>query len=318
MSTILALDERLQDPAETGEMHLALFYSGEHEYVDGVRSFIEPALELGEPVAIAVPGRQAKLLEDAFADHQGIELFDMVELGRNPARIIPAVEGTRARHAGRLLHYVGEPIWEGRSHEEIREATKHEALINLAWPGAPIRVLCPYDADALDPYVLVDAERTHPHLVRCGETTPSPSYGGAELPLGCDEPLLDPPPDALTLPFGMENLYAVRSLVKWTARQAGLSGARTDDLVLGINELAANAVRHAHGGGLVRAWSLPGKVICQVEDSGHIHDPLAGRRTPSLDGAGSAMGLWTVNQLCDLVEVRTGETGTTVRVHTAL
>jgi hypothetical protein len=27
------------------------------------------------------------------------------------------------------------------------------------------------------------------------------------------------------------------------------------------------------------------------------------------------MGLWTVNQLCDLVEVRTGETGTTIRVH---
>jgi anti-sigma regulatory factor (Ser/Thr protein kinase) len=133
--------------------------------------------------------------------------------------------------------------------------------------------------------------------------------------LGCDDPLLDPPPNALALPFGLPNLYAVRSLVKWIANQAGLARDRTDDLVLGVNELAANAVRHARGGGLLRVWQLPGEVVCQVEDSGQIHDPLAGRRVPPLDAAGG-VGLWTVNQLCDLVEVRTGDDGTTIRVHT--
>jgi hypothetical protein len=64
-------------------------------------------------------------------------------------------------------------------------------------------------------------------------------------------------------------------------------------------------------------WGAPGEVICQVEDSGHIHDPLAGRRAPALDAAGGG-GLWSVHQLCDLVEVRTGHDGTTVRVHAAL
>src|SRR5437879_10711221 len=103
--------------------------------------FVEPALEAGEPVAIAVPGPRAELLRESFNGH-AVELFDMIELGRNPARIIPAVESMLATHDGRLLHYVGEPIWAGRSHEEIREATRHEALINLAWPGAHIRVLC--------------------------------------------------------------------------------------------------------------------------------------------------------------------------------
>src|SRR5436190_16483880 len=267
-------------------MHLALFYPGDSEYVDGVMRFISPALEAGEAVAVAVPGQRAELLRSAVGRHSEIELFDMVELGRNPARIIPAVEGMLARHGERLLHYVGEPIWPDRSRDEIREATKHEALINLAWPGAHIRVLCPYDAGALDPYVLVDAEKTHPHLIRGGETVPSPSYAGAELPLGCDDPLPDPPPDALTLPFGLPNLYAVRSLVRWMANQAGMSRSRADDLVLGINELATNTIRHAHGGGLLRVWSVPGKVICQVDDAGRIHDPLAGRRTPTLDAEG--------------------------------
>jgi anti-sigma regulatory factor (Ser/Thr protein kinase) len=313
MTTTTSGDKQVRHPIEAGEMHLALFYSGESEYVAGVGRFIAPALEAGEPVAIAVPGPKAELLSDSFDGHP-IELFDMVELGRNPARIIPAVEGMLARRQGSLLHYVGEPIWAGRSNEEIREATKHEALINLAWPGAHIRVLCPYDADALDPYVLVDAERTHPHVIRHGVTAPSDSYAGAELPLGRDDPLSEPPEEALTLPFGLPNLYAVRSLVKWMANQAGMSRSRTEDLVLGINELASNTIRHTHGGGLLRVWRTPGRMICQVEDHGHIHDPLAGRRAPTLDAAGG-VGLWTVNQLCDLVEVRTNDGGTTIRVH---
>jgi anti-sigma regulatory factor (Ser/Thr protein kinase) len=317
MEAIITEDQRVPDPAERGEMHVALFYCGDAEYIAGVRSFIAPALAAGEPVAIAVPAQKAALLRELFEQHPTIEPFDMVELGRNPARIIPAVEGMLARHPGKILHYVGEPIWAGRSVEEIREATKHEALINLAWPGAHIRMLCPYDADALDPYVLCDAERTHPHLIRSGVTIPSESYTHAELPLGCDDTLTEPPADALTLPFGRENLYAVRSLVKWIAKQAGMSRGRTDDLVLGINELATNTIRHTHGGGVLSVWRVRGVVICQVDDSGHIHDPLAGRRTPPRDAEGG-IGLWAVNQLCDLVEVRTGDAGTTIRVHTSV
>ena len=83
-----------------------------------------------------------------------IELLDMCELGRNPGRIIPAVLGMIERHGDRPLRYVGEPIWSGRSPEEVREATRHEALINFAWPDADIRVLCPYDVASLDDQVL--------------------------------------------------------------------------------------------------------------------------------------------------------------------
>ena len=89
----------------------------------------------------------------------------MTELGRNPARIIPAVEAMLARHPGQTLHYVGEPVWPERSPEEIRQATRHEALINLAWPQTPIRVLCAYDSAALPEHVLADAEATHPHVI---------------------------------------------------------------------------------------------------------------------------------------------------------
>lgn len=299
-------------------MHLALFYKDDREYLDGVTGFIEPALAAGEPVAAAVPPGRAEVL----GEHLGraidqVEILDMFELGRNPARIIPAVETMLARHEGAMLHYVGEPIWPGRSEEEVSEATKHEALINLAWPGAQIRVLCPYDAARLDRAVLADAERTHPRVIQGGEEHASQAYGGPAVPVGCDQQLVAPPREAVSRTFALEDLFAIRSLVSEHAAAAGLSEERIADLVLAVNELATNAIRHGSGGGTLHVWTRSGRLVCQVQDSGYISDPLAGRRVPAADVAGG-IGLWTVNQLCDLVEVRTSGAGTTVRVHTTL
>jgi anti-sigma regulatory factor (Ser/Thr protein kinase) len=298
--------------------HQALFYRDDAEYVDGMLGFIGPGLDAGEPVAVAVPKSRAALLRDQLGQvSPDIEMLDMLELGRNPARIIPAVYAMLGRHGGRTLHYVGEPIWPGRSPAEIREATRHEALINLAWPGAAIRVLCPYDARALDDLVLADAERTHPWLVRDGEMLPSLAYTGPRVPYGCDEPLSEPPPEAVALTFELEDLGAMRALVATHARAAGLLEDRVSDLVLAVNELATNTIKHTGGAGLLSLWSLPEELVCQLEDAGYIADPLAGRHLPAA-GLGGGLGLWMVNQLCDLVEVRTTTVGTTIRLSTRL
>jgi anti-sigma regulatory factor (Ser/Thr protein kinase) len=305
-------------PAAADEMHQALFYHDVREYVDGVMQFVAPGLAAGEPVAVAVPPAKRELLRDRLAGAAAkVEILDMMALGRNPARIIPAVETLLARYDGDLLHYVGEPIWPGRSEEEIREATKHEALINLAWPGARIRVLCPYDATSLAADVLADAERTHPGLIRGGKQRPSAAYSGPVIPLGCDEPLSPPPPDAVALAFGLEDLVSARALVSEHATDAGMRRERVDDLVLAVNELVTNAVRHGDGSGILHVWRRPSRMVCQVDNGGQITDPLAGRRTPVLDAPGG-LGLWTVNQLSDLVELRSSAAGTCIRVHTTL
>lgn len=295
--------------------HLALFYGNPAEYLDGVMRFVSAALDAGEPVAIAVPAAGERLLRRRMNGASSrVEMIDMAEVGRNPARIIPVVEGLLAKHRGRRLHFVGEPIWSGRSPEEIREAIKHEALINVTWPAAPILVLCPYDAGSLDPQVLADAERTHPHIVRRGRTIASSAYEGPVIPPGCEAPLPAPPGNAVALRFALAQLPGVRSLVAGHASEAGMAPARASDLVLAVNELATNAIRHAGGRGVLRVWRAGGEVICQVEDSGWIEDPLAGRRIPGLDQE-NGFGLWLVNQLCELVEVRTGPAGTAVRAH---
>jgi anti-sigma regulatory factor (Ser/Thr protein kinase) len=296
------------------EAHQALFYRGSREYLEGICDFVNPALERGEPVVIAVPEPRLRLLASELGERAAsVELLDMFELGRNPGRIIPAVLAMIERYAGRPLRYVGEPIWAGRSPEEIREAGRHEALINLAWPHADISVLCPYDVAALDDQVLRDAEQTHPGVVRDGRLEPSPAYGSGTVPPGSDQPLSEPPPGALKRDFEVDDLGRLR---RWVAEKAGASGLDTDraaDLVLAINELTSNTVKHADTHGVLRFWNAPGEVIFQIEDSGHIADPLAGRRR-QVQGAGG-LGLWMVNHLCDLVEVRTGAGGTTIRTH---
>jgi anti-sigma regulatory factor (Ser/Thr protein kinase) len=150
-----------------------------------------------------------------------------------------------------------------------------------------------------------------------GQIGPSPLYSGASLPVGSDRPLSDPPANAAGLAFGLPDLGSVRALVNARARMAGMSSERVADLVLAVNELATNTVRHAGGTGLLRVWRTRTRVVCQIEDSGHIADPLAGRRVPQPELAGG-VGLWTVNQLCELVEVRSSPAGTTIRVHASL
>ena len=299
-------------------MHLALFYDGDQDYLDGVFRFVDPALKAGEPVAMAVPPTRAPLLRSRLGEAaDGIRILDMHELGRNPSRIIPEIEGMLADCEGARLHYVGEPVWPGRSREEIQEVAKHEALINLAWPGVPITVLCPYDTKALGEEVLANAERTHPYVIRDREWRHSEAYRGPAIPHGCDEPLPEPPARARSMRVTTNGLPELRALVASVARSAGLGADRTDDLLLVASELGSNAIRHGHGGATIHVWRGVNEVICQVQDGGHIADPLAGRRLPVPKAVGG-LGLWMVNRLCDLVEARTGASGTTVRARVSL
>jgi anti-sigma regulatory factor (Ser/Thr protein kinase) len=109
----------------------------------------------------------------------------------------------------------------------------------------------------------------------------------------------------------------VRDFVTERARSAGFDPARLPDLVLAVNELATNSLRHATGSGVLRTWEDGGTFFCEVVDRGRIDDPLAGRERPT-DTTGGGRGLWIVNHLCDLVQVRSSSAGNVVRLHMAI
>ena len=121
------------------------------------------------------------------------------------------------------------------------------------------------------------------------------------------------PPGAMSFTYTAD-LSEVRARVRSHAREAGLSESRASDLVLAVSEVAANTLRHARSAGTLKIWQDENEVICEVRDSGVITDPLAGQRRPALDAL-AGHGLWLVYQLCDQVELTSGNGGTTIRMH---
>lgn len=189
--------------------------------------------------------------------------------------------------------------------------------MNLALAGRPVSVLCAYDLRR-DAGTITSAERTHPMVIQDGRWRPSGSYAAdAVIPAECDEPLSSPPREAAVLAYRQDQA-AVRRLTGERGQQAGLSPGRAGDLVIAVGELTGNTLAHTSGPGTLTIWLTSSEIICQVEDTGRISDPLAGTRRPDPAAYERGAGLWVVNQLCDLVEMRTGPGGNTIRVHMRL
>jgi anti-sigma regulatory factor (Ser/Thr protein kinase) len=302
--------------------HEALFYEGDDGFLQGTLPFVTEGLDANEPVLVAVSPQRGELLERALAERAGeVEFVDMRALARNPARVIGAWREFLARHAasGGALRGVGEPIWAGRSREEIDECERNEALLNEAFAHGPRwRLLCPYDLGALDAQTIDAARLTHPAVMHEGISR----RNGAYLPLHrapgpFNGSLPSPPAEREELAYTAHGLGAIRSLVARRGAEAGLEETSREDLVLAINELVTNSVQYGGGGGTLRIWSEPGALVCDVRDRGFIDDPLVGRLPPPVDQHGGR-GLWLVNHLCDLVQVRSSPDGTTIRVHMRL
>jgi hypothetical protein len=89
-------------------------------------------------------------------------------------------------------------------------------------------------------------------------------------------PLHKPPDDAEVLRY-RDSLGTVRQFTADRARRAGLPPPKVNDLVIAVSELAANTLTHTSGPGTLTLWV-------------------------------------TSNEVCDRVEIRTGQAGTTVQV----
>jgi anti-sigma regulatory factor (Ser/Thr protein kinase) len=299
--------------------HEAVFYAGDDEYLAGMLDDIFEAVDGDGAVLVAVSEEKTRLLMDALGDRaESVQFADMERLGRNPACIIPAWrEFVRDAGDGPIVG-VGEPVWPGRSDAELIECRRHESLLNLAFDGLrEWRLLCPYDVEALDPAVLEDARHNHPHLVEHTVRRRSDRYLEPQAIMAWDETLPPPSRRPAELPFTRDDLTLVRAFTTERARSAGFDPDRVSDLVLAVNELATNSMRYGGGHGVLRTWEEDATFFCEVLDDGRIEDLLAGRERP-LDVRGGGRGLWLVNHLCDLVQVRSSLAGNVVRLHMSL
>lgn len=297
--------------------HEAFLWSDAQEFTSFLTPFVEEGLAAGEPVMVAVVRPHVTWLRDALgASARKVRFVDMARLGHNPARIIPAWQQFLAEHAadGRPLRGIGEPIWSGRRPEELVECQLHEALLNLAVePETPFWLLCPYAVHDLDDAVIAEAYRSHPAVVLGNEYQGNPHYAGrshVEWMFGSQLPEL--PTESVQFTLTSSNVRGVVDEVTLTATAAGFWSDKVTNLAAAVRRLAAGSLRRGASHATVRLWDMPKKLIFEVSDDTAVSDVMVGRRAPMGDDLD---GLWFANQLCDLVQIRSTSSRTTIRLY---
>lgn len=306
--------------SEAGLVHDAFLYRAVDEYVGTIMTFLRGDAAGRPPALVAVPGPRMSLLRALLDDGlQPVTFADMGELGRNPARLTAAMCRFVEGHHTIPPRLVTEAVRPEMPAAAYGETVLHESVLAHALDGTRASVLCPVDASACGPEVLADVGRTHPQVVSDGERNPSPAYDpglAAEL---FDRRLPGVPPTSGRHAYHHDGLADLRRFVEAGASGVGLPFERVQDLVLAANEVATNSLVHAEGSGVTHLWADPAtsEVVCDLCDKGYIAQLLAGRIAPSLFSR-HGWGLWMVNQVCDLVEMRSGSWGTNVRLHMQL
>lgn len=292
------------DPRADGFHHQALLYATATEFVASAVPVIEGALAADEPVLVVTDSVKLDLLRDHLGSvSSGVAWKDMRGIGGNPARIIPIWRRFVATHASRgRLWGIGEPVWPGRTPEELEEAQEHERLLNVAFAGGPpFTLLCPYDTANLAPAVVRDIVRSHPFAP--GDTSPQQGLGDAPFPAPVGAPLgidLDGDVSGSIRAFLAEHAPAV-------------TDARAADLGVSVVAVAVHMGR-PDARARFRLWVEPGGVVAEITGLVVPDDVLVGREWPPAR-EGAARGLWLANQLCDLVRLRVTPAGGAVRLH---
>ena len=292
--------------------HEALLYRGDDDFLAALLPFVREGIEQDDAVVVAEPAPRLEQLRNALgADAPAVEFLDMADVGANPARIIGLWTACldTAEQSGRRLRGVGEPAFPGRRPAELAECTLHELLLNHAFDAGPAwRLLCPYDQARLPRSVTRAALRSHPMQATADARATSPGYSPGGHVAGFAESLREPRDAVLRGHYGVADIPATRRTVGQWARSCGLPEERVQVLELAASELAADSVHRGGGTGTLAMWLEKGAAVLQFTDTGTVPDPLIGRRPPSADEDGD-LALYLLNQLCDLVQVRSSARG---------
>ncbi|MEO6885254.1 MAG: sensor histidine kinase [Jatrophihabitantaceae bacterium] len=291
----------------TGYRHEAFPYVGDEEFVVMAARVLGDGLACGEPGVLVSTADRLTGVHDALGSAgDGVRFVDTSTEARHPALVLSVLQSFVRDAKGTRVRGLGDVTRPDRTPAMLAEAQLHDLLLNTPvcddwnmWLG------CPYDSASLTDDVVDSMLASHParHI---DMTNALAEKFGAELPLR--------PADADRFAVDARDLAAVRAVVRTAATMAGLDAERSDGFVYAVNEVVTNSIRHGEGAAELALWSADGSLVCEVHDGGRMGDVLAGRLAPSL-GRTSGRGLWMVNHLCDLVQVRSPESGTSVRMY---
>jgi hypothetical protein len=160
--------------------HSALFYETLDEFVDSAAAFVAEGVRGSEAtLAVTTRAKRELLRKRLGPDASEVTFVQAPDWYTTPAAALAAyrtyVDEQLAAGAG-WIRILGEPLWSGRSAAELALWTRYESLLNLQFAGAPVTIVCPYDASALDAEILEQAHATHQHTESDGDLADNPRY----------------------------------------------------------------------------------------------------------------------------------------------
>jgi anti-sigma regulatory factor (Ser/Thr protein kinase) len=301
-------------------VHRALLYGGEDEFLAAAVPFLRDGLEAEDTVLAVVARPNIMALRGTLGrDAKPVTFVPADDFYLHPVRTINEYNKIVVGAQPRRVWALAEPVWTGRSPLETVEWERYESVVNAAFASSGAQVICGYDTRKLEDQVVDAARQTHPIIVQGRGPYTSRHYAEPDrFATAIDtDPLPPPPPGVRVMTLeDTEDFRTLRAFVGDHAIMIGMPGDAVRLLLIAVCEVATNAVRHGAPPMEVRVWKDGGCLVTEVIDFGHWRpDPLIGHIPPE---PGSGIGLWGVRLLADTVELRTGWTGTTVRLRSRL
>ncbi|MGH3354684.1 MAG: anti-sigma factor RsbA family regulatory protein [Nocardioidaceae bacterium] len=310
-------------PTGSAFSHSVLLHSSDEELLQTVVPFLRAGLDAGESAVVCCTPPTTELLQGSLGHQTGIAYLDYDETYSTPITAIAAyleVVDNQVSSGAEHVRVIGQMTSDGSPDDHV-EWARYEAVANRAMASYPVSAICIYDAKALSADVVAFGRFTHPTLISGSVRTPNPdcvdpSAFLRRMTQATPDPLEATPPDVEFV--GLVSLDKLRLQLESCLFQRTHMAQEAADLVLAVNEIATNALRHARPPVDVRLWVRSDRFLCTVVDHGPgISDPFAGYIWP---GALSnmptcGMGLWLARRLCDRVDIFDSPQGFTVRLN---
>ncbi|MEA2508377.1 MAG: hypothetical protein QOG21_459 [Actinomycetota bacterium] len=160
--------------------HEILVFADDDEFVDAVGPYLSEGMDRSEALLAVTTARNIDILQQQLGQSAAsVRFVDSENWYSSPVSALNAyrrfLDESLSRGAP-WIRIAGEPVWGGRSEEEVRAWHNYESLVNLAFAPMPATVLCLYDERSVDPAIVTAARSNHPKAVEGRETVDNPEY----------------------------------------------------------------------------------------------------------------------------------------------
>jgi anti-sigma regulatory factor (Ser/Thr protein kinase) len=302
--------------------HDVLMHDSDDQLLDTVVPFLRVGLDAGESAVVCCTPPTAGLLHREVGQDPRVAFLDYDATYSTPIGAIAAYQeivDSCVAAGAHQVRVIGEATSNGCVDDRLDWA-RYEAVANRALEQYPLSAICTYDRRALPPDVLAYGRLTHPMLVDRDRRRGNPDFVDPgdflrRTARNQPEPEESGEPDLEVASLG--TLDDLRERVEECLLRTTHMTQEAADLLLAVNELATNAMRHGEPPVSVRLWVRPDRLVCTVTDHGlGVSDPFAGYIWPGAHGRMPVrgMGMWVVRRLCDRLDLVTTPTGFTVRL----